>query len=194
MTAPARTPQEVLDFWFGLERPGKKDDPAVRAVLGEAYELAARHRLDAWTEDPRERLALILLLDQVPRHLYREDGRAYATDLKAQVQTQRFFERQDWMAFHSIEKLHAVTPYLHAEHVGRQRQVNPVMHACAAAIDTLGFMGRIADLYLETIERFGHFPHRNAMRGVPISADEQRFLDEVWYPRRRRIQPEQAQE
>jgi uncharacterized protein (DUF924 family) len=189
MTAPAQTPQQVLDFWFGLDRPGKKDDPAVRAVLGEAYELAAQHKLDGWAEAPRERLALILLLDQVPRHLYRHDARAYATDLKAQQQTRRFLETQDWMAFHSIEKLHAATPYLHAEHAGRQRQVNPVIHACAEAIPDLHFMGRVADLYLETIERFGYFPHRNPLRGVPLSADEQRFLHEVWYPRRRRVIP-----
>jgi uncharacterized protein (DUF924 family) len=191
MPAPAASPHEVLDFWFGLDRPGQKDDPLVRTVLGEAYERAARHRLDAWADEPRPRLALILLLDQVPRHLYREDPRAYATDLKAQALARRFFERGDWMDFHSIERFYAALPYLHAEHAGRQQQVNPVMHACATAIQHLDFMGRIADLYLETIGRFGYFPHRNALRGVPNSPDEQRFLDEEWFPRRRRIRPEQ---
>jgi uncharacterized protein (DUF924 family) len=162
--------------------------------LGEAYERAARHRLDGWAEEPRERLALILLLDQVPRHLYREDARAYATDLKAQALAARFFERQDWMDFHSIEKYSAATPYLHAEDLARQQRVNPVMHACAAAIAHLHFMGRIADLYLETIRRFGRFPHRNVLRGIAGTAEEQRFLEEEWLPRRRRIAPEGAQE
>jgi uncharacterized protein (DUF924 family) len=188
MSAPAASPRQVLDFWFGLERPGKKDDPAVRTVLGEGYEQAARHRLDAWAEAPRNRLALILLLDQVPRHLYREDARAFATDLKAQEQTRLFFERGDWTGFPSLERFYAAMPYLHAEHEQRQAQVNPVIHACAASLPQLGFMGRIADLYLETIRRFGLFPHRNAVRGVPNSAEEQRFLDEVWYPRRHRIE------
>ncbi len=192
MTPPANTPQQVVDFWFNLERPGKKDDPAVRAVLGDAYERAARHELDGWADAPRERLALILLLDQVPRHLYREDARAYATDLKAQEQTRRFFERQDWMDFHSIEKLHAALPYLHAESLARQQQVNPVVHACAESIPHLDFMGRVADLYLETIRRFGHFPHRNRMRGIPTTAEEQRFLVDEWFPRRRRILPQES--
>ena len=190
MPAPAETPQQVLDFWYGLERPSRKDDGAVRAVLGDAYERAARHQLDGWAEAPRERLALILLLDQVPRHLYREDARAFATDFKAQDQTRRFFERQDWMDFHSIERLSAAMPYLHAEHVAQQQQVNPVVHACAGSIAHLHFMGRIADLYLETIRRFGRFPHRNAMRGIATTAEERRFLDEEWMPRRRRIVPE----
>jgi len=194
MTAPAQTPQQVLDFWFGLNHPGRKDDAAVRAVLGDAYERAARNRLDAWAEAPRERLALILLLDQVPRHLYREDARAFATDLKAQEQAARFFERQDWMGFNSIEKLHAATPYLHAESLARQQQVNPLIHACAASLVRLHFMGRIADLYLETIRRFGRFPHRNALRGIATTAEEQRFLDEEWTPRRRRIAPEDMPE
>jgi len=188
MTFPAETPRQVLDFWFGLDRPGKKDDPAVRAVLGDAYEQAARHRLDGWAEAPRDRLALILLLDQVPRHLYREDARAFATDLKAQAQTRLFFERGDWPDFSAIERFHAALPYLHAEDEQRQAQVNPVIHACADSLPHLGFMGRVADLYLETIRRFGAFPHRNALRGVPNSAEEQRFLDEVWHPRRRRIE------
>ncbi len=192
MRAPAETPRQVLDFWFGLERPGKKDDPAVRAVLAAAYEQAARHLLDAWAEVPRDRMALILLLDQVPRHLYRADARAFATDLKAQAQARPYFERGDWMDFHSIERFYAALPYLHAENEQRQEQVNPVIHACAASLQNLSFMGRIADLYLETIRRFGTFPHRNAVRGVPNSAEEQRYLDEVWHPRRRRIETDQT--
>ena len=192
MTPPANSPQQVLDFWFNLDRPGKKDDPAVRDVLGGAYERAARHELDSWSEAARERLALILLLDQVPRHLYREDARAYATDLKAQEQTRRFFERQDWMEFKPIEKLYAALPFLHAESLALQQQVNPVIHACAGSIPHLDFMGRIADLYLETIRRFRRFPHRNRMRGIPTTAEEQRFLVQEWYPRRRRILPQEV--
>jgi uncharacterized protein (DUF924 family) len=184
------TPQAVLDFWFSLQRPGRKDDPAVRTILGPLYEQAAAHKLDAWAEQPHPRLALILLLDQVPRHMYREDARAYATDAKAQVLTRRFLERQDWMGFHSIEKYYAVLPYLHAEDAAKQERVNPLIHHLAADIAGLEFMGRVADLYLETIRRFGYFPHRNALRGITNSSEEERFLREEWEPRRRRAVPD----
>ncbi len=197
--APASTPQQVLDFWFALPSPGQKDDPLVRAALGEVYERAAAHKLDAWAEAPRERLALILLVDQVPRHLYREDARAYATDLKAQTLAGRFFVQQDrdrrdrlrrdWTDFAPRERFHAALPYLHAEDAAKQRLVNPVIHQCAAQIKGLEFMGRIADLYLETIERFGYFPHRNPMRGRESTAEELRFVAEVWNVRRRRDAP-----
>ena len=79
------SPKSVLDFWFSLDRPGKKDDARVREHLTQAYEQAAAGKLDAWIGEANSRLALILLLDQVPRHLYREDARAYATDLKGQT-------------------------------------------------------------------------------------------------------------
>jgi uncharacterized protein (DUF924 family) len=190
MAKPKINPRQVLTFWFSLERPGKRHDQVVRRVLGDLYEQAATHQLDAWMKRPRERLALILLLDQVPRHLYRHDGRAYATDLHAQAAAARFFARGDWRDFTPLEKYYAALPYLHAEEAGLQEQVNPIIHACAEAIPELSFMGRLADLYLETIERFGRFPHRNALRGRVPTAEEQRFLEDEWTPRRRRVLPD----
>jgi uncharacterized protein (DUF924 family) len=190
MPKAATTPRQVLTFWFSLERPGKKHDKTVREVLGALYEQAATHKLDGWLKRPHERLALILLLDQVPRHLYRHDGRAYATDLKAQAAAARFIARQDWRDFTPLEKYYAALPYLHAEDARLQEQVNPVIHACAKAIPELSFMGRLADLYLETIDRFGYFPHRNALRGRVSTPEEGAFLEQEWYPRRRRLQPD----
>jgi uncharacterized protein (DUF924 family) len=186
MARPASSPRQVLTFWFSLERPGKKHDAVVREVLGELYEQAATHRLDPWLKRPHDRLALILLLDQVPRHLYREDGRAFATDLKAQAAAARFFERGDWHDFSPLERYYAALPYLHAEALALQEQVNPLIHACADANPELDYMGRLADLYRDTIRRFGYFPHRNALRGRPGTEEERRYLEEEWHPRRRR--------
>jgi uncharacterized protein (DUF924 family) len=190
MPKPATTPRQVLTYWFSLERPGKRHDAGVREVLGALYEQAATHALEAWARRPHDRLALILLLDQVPRHLYRRDGRAYATDWHAQAVAARFFARNDWRDFAPLERYHAALPYLHAEDADKQEQVNALIHDCAHAIAELSYMGRLADLYRETIARFGYFPHRNALRGRPSTPEEQRFLDEEWYPRRRRAMPD----
>ncbi|MBI4084195.1 MAG: DUF924 domain-containing protein [Candidatus Lambdaproteobacteria bacterium] len=183
---PVTEARGVLAFWFGLKSPGKKDDRRVQSALGLLHRQAARGQLEGWREEARERLALILLLDQVPRHLYREQPRSYATDLQAQALTRRFFERGDWRPFEPIERFYAALPYLHAEAPALQEQVNPVIHACAEAIPELAFMGPIADLYRETIARFGRFPHRNAMLGRSSTPLELRFLEEEWAPRRRR--------
>ena len=184
------TPEEVLEFWFALEKPGKKDDPLIRENLFELYEQAAGGQLKHWSQAPSQRLALVLLLDQVPRHLYRMDARAFATDLRAQRETSRFFDSGDWDAFSPMERFYAALPYLHAEDVAAQEQVNPLVHESAGQIESLSFMGRIADLYLETIRRFGYFPHRNTLRGRDDSPEEQRFLETEWHPRRKRAIPE----
>jgi uncharacterized protein (DUF924 family) len=174
------SPQAVLGFWFALEKPGKKDDAAVRAALGPLYELAAAHRLDAWAEAPHPRLALILLLDQTPRHLYRADARAYATDLKAQVLTQRFLDAGDWADLRPIERFYALLPFLHAEDPARQERVNPLLHSLLPELPGLGFMGAVADQYRDVVRRFGRFPHRNVLRGIPSTPEEARFLKEEW--------------
>lgn len=186
---PARKPEEVLRFWFSLERPGRKDDARVRAVLGGAYERAAGGELDDWAAAPRSRLALVLLLDQVPRHLYRRDARAYATDLKAQEVARPFVEQRDFGNLQPLERFYALLPWLHAESAERQAAVNPLMHEVAPQVPGLAFMTRCADLYRDTIGRWGYFPHRNTLRGVPMSDEEQRFLDEEFFPRRRAFLP-----
>lgn len=174
------TPESVLKFWFSLERPGKKDDDAVRKTLGGPYELAAGHKLDSWAEDPRERLALILLLDQAPRHLYRKDARAYATDLKAQGLTAHYFAREDWSDFTPRETYHAALPWLHSENPEFQEAVNPVIKRCAEGIPDLRYMGEMADLYRQTIRDFGRFPHRNRLKGIPNAPGEEQYLEEIW--------------
>ena len=186
--APLLAAAGVLDFWFSLKKPGKKDDRRVRRTLGATHQRAAEGRLDDWGETPRGRLALVLLLDQVPRHLFREQPRSHASDEKAQGLTGRFFDKEDWEGFSPLEKDYAVMPWLHAEDRERQGRVNPVIHALAREIPDLAFMGEIADLYRETIARFGRFPHRNALLGRGSSEEERKFLEEVWFPRRREIQ------
>ncbi|MDH5752591.1 MAG: DUF924 domain-containing protein, partial [Deltaproteobacteria bacterium] len=110
-----------------------------------------------------------------------------ATDNKAQEATRMFFVRPaDWVDFIPRERYYAALPYLHAESPEKQRQVNPVIHYCAGEMESLSFMGRIADLYLETIQIFGRFPHRNALLGRQTTAAEAEFLEREWHPRRRR--------
>ena len=221
-------PEAVLDFWFSLQRPGKKDDGLVRVALGGLYKRAARGELSGWAEGqadgrmaggveaPRGRLALILLLDQTPRHLFRGDARIYATDAMAAELTAWFLERspdtgqsrQDdcligaspdgergfmgaslgggrWAGLRPLEIFYAAHPWLHAEHEQRQARINPVFHRIAPQLPGLEYMANIADLYWETIRRFGRFPHRNTMLERETTEAEARFLAEEWNQRRR---------
>lgn len=189
MPQPISSPQAVLDFWFSLKNPNKKDDRRVREALEHAHRLATEGQLDDWGEEPRSRLALILLLDQIPRHLFRDRPQSYATDQKARGLTALFMEREDWQGFSPLEKLYSITPWLHAEEVEKQRRINPLYRELAPLLPGLEFMGRISDLYLETIALFGRFPHRNAILGRQTTPEEEKFLKEQWGPRRRRDPP-----
>ena len=181
---PAENGEAVLTFWFGLKSPGKKDDARVREVLGPLHERAAVGELIHWAEPPRDRLALILLLDQVPRHLYRDDPRAYATDAMARDLTALFVERNDWRTFKPIEKFYASHPWLHAEDFELQSKIHGHYQELAPQLPGLEFMAATADLYLETIRRFGRFPHRNKILGRETTPEEQAFLDTVWNRKR----------
>ena len=89
MTPEARTPEAVIGFWFDELTPDdwftKSDatDAKIADRLGPAAEAAAAGALDHWAETPEGALALVLLLDQCPRNLYRDSGRAFAQDAKA---------------------------------------------------------------------------------------------------------------
>ena len=183
----AETPQEVLDFWYGLQSPGKKDDAQVREVLGNLHQRAAVGELDGWAENPRNRMALILLLDQVPRHLYRDNPRTYATDEKAQSFTELFVAQNDWQPFTPLEKFYCAMPWLHSEDLEKQTRIHPIYQEITPQIEGLEFMGRIATIYLETIQRFGRFPHRNDMLGRETTPEEATFLEMEWGPRRRKV-------
>lgn len=175
----------VLAFWFGLERPGRKDDAAVAQALGPLLVPAREGALDGWIEAPRERLALVLLLDQAPRHVFRDRPEQYAGDAKAQQVTRNFVERADWSGFTPLERYYALAPWLHAEDAALQEAVNPLIHALAREDPALAVSARIADLYRDTIRRFGRFPHRDALLGRPTGPAERAFLEGEWRRRKR---------
>jgi uncharacterized protein (DUF924 family) len=177
----------VLACWFSFEKPGRKDDGRVREALGALCEQALRGALDAWADPPRARLALVILLDQVPRHLFRGQPGAYAGDARAQALTARFLERGDGSGFAPLERYYAAVPWLHAEDLAKQERIHPILRALAAENRSLRWAAGLADLYLETIRRFGRFPHRNAILGRESSAEERGFLETEWPARRRAL-------
>ena len=88
MTHPSTDPQTIVDFWreAGPQRWFEKDDAfdeTIRQRYGDLYEMAARGDLDHWADDANGALALIILLDQFPRNMFRGTPLAFATDAKA---------------------------------------------------------------------------------------------------------------
>ncbi len=180
MTVRRQRIEDVLQAWFSLPHKDERDDARVRERLRLFYRRAKRGDHEEWKRIDRGRLALILLFDQVPRHLYRGSAEQYATDDRAQALAGPFFEKGFPESFTPLEGFYAALPYLHAEDLVKQKQVNPVMHEVAEHVEELDFMGEVADRYRRTIERFGRFPHRNDVLGRETTPEEAEFLENNW--------------
>jgi uncharacterized protein (DUF924 family) len=181
---------DILDFWFPAEtRPGPSrpdgadnsawfrpppgfDDEVRRRFLA-AYEDAAAGGLDGWAATADGALALVVLLDQMPRNMFRGQARSFATDDKAlavaREAVERGFDREIPAAWRKFFYL----PFEHCE--DRAMQALSVA-LFAAAGDKEGL--RWAEMHKAIVDRFGRFPHRNAILERPSTPEETAWLKE----------------
>ncbi len=171
-------PNDVLGFWrnAGPEKWFKKVaafDEAVRLKFEPVHMRAARGEYDAWAAAPEGALALIILLDQFPRNLYRDTGHAFATDPKARViaraAIEAAFDRQIEPPLRNFFYL----PFEHSEDMADQDYGLALVTEAGIADDL-----KWAMIHRDIIVRFGRFPHRNAALGRVTTPEEQEFLDE----------------
>jgi uncharacterized protein (DUF924 family) len=169
----------VLDFWFapGAEvhwfKRSEAFDRAVRDALADDHERAAAGAYDGWSESARGALALVLLLDQVPRNLFRGDARAFATDGRALAVARHALERGfDRRLATQAQRMFLYLPLEHSERLADQEDCCRLM----AVLDENDKWAEFAEKHHEVIARFGRFPHRNAALGRESSAAETVFL------------------
>lgn len=172
------TGDEVVGFWIeaGPERWFSKDeafDEACRQRFLTTYEAAARGDLADWELEPRGALALLILLDQLPRNMFRGTRRAYATDPAAVLTAERAIERHFDEAIEPTLRRFFYLPFMHSEELAHQER-------SVALNEALGEKDSIywARHHRDIIARFGRFPHRNAILGRESTAEEQAFMAE----------------
>ena len=185
------TVDELLAFWFGVA-PSSPDygqtrevwfgestafDGEVRRHLGSAHLAAAAARLDSWAEDARGALALVILLDQVPRNIFRGEARSFATDEKARGVAAGALARGFDRALMPIERMFLYLPFEHSERLEDQRRSLELFASLEADPATAGCLAW-ARRHHDVIARFGRFPHRNAALGRATTAEEASFLAE----------------
>ena len=186
---PARA-QALIDFWFGApgdpERECHRDiwfkstpehDSVLRRRLLGDYEQAAAGALASWEAAPQSALALVLLFDQVPRNIFRGTARAYATDAAARAAADRAMAKGFDAMLPAAWRKFFYMPLHHSENAADQRRSIELLQAVPndpARTENIRYAGR----YLEIIERFGRFPHRNAVLGRVSTPDELAFLEE----------------
>jgi len=172
------TPDDILDFWLnaGPDKWFKKDadfDREIKSRFAVAHEAAARGALDEWQENATGAMALVILLDQFPRNMYRDTPRAFATDGKALAVARRAVAGGFDRDFELPQRRFLYMPFMHAEDPAMQQRC---IDLCEAAGDGNGL--KHARTHADIIQRFGRFPHRNRILGRETSPEEQRFLDE----------------
>ena len=169
--------REVAGFWFrGDERDPRwfrKDDAFDREIRERflpLYEQAVRGDLRAWHDAPGECLALVIVLDQFPRNMFRGTARAFAADALAR-EAARTIVTQGWdRAMGPAQKLFAYLPFEHSELLADQEL------SCALMQGFDEEQVRYAERHRDIIRRFGRFPHRNAALGRESTAEEIEFL------------------
>ncbi|RJL07801.1 DUF924 family protein [Paracoccus siganidrum] len=168
---------EVHAFWFSDEmRPNwfvKSDavDRRIAEEFGPTYEAAHRGELDGWAETPQDALALVVVLDQFPRNMFRGDPRSFESNDLA-VKHARLAVDRGFDAELDVEgRQFLYLPFEHSEELGDQDRSVALYEALGDA-DALDYAHQHRDI----IARFGRFPHRNKVLGREDTPEEAEFL------------------
>jgi uncharacterized protein (DUF924 family) len=189
---------ELLKFWFG-DNPDDaavakaqaelwwghraETDELLQARFGAAASAAAADVLDHWTGSPRGRLALILLLDQLPRAIHRATPAAFAQDAKARAVAEQGLESGADHLLRPIERLFFYLPFEHSEDLADQDRSVELYRELLTTVETahretFAAFVDYANRHRDVIKRFGRLPHRNQILGRESTPEEKEFLEQ----------------
>lgn len=167
-----------MELWFGEDAIF---DQEITSTFGDEIDKASDRQLDHWAHKPSGRLALILLLDQFRRNVYRNTADAFKYDnvaLKLCVEGAMNKADKDLTA---IERVFYYMPLQHAESRRVQAKSVEIYNRLAQAVsptyrETFETIANFAELHRDIVERFGRFPHRNKLLGRENTPEEEEYL------------------
>ena len=170
-------PREILDFWraAGEQRWFTRDaafDAECEARFLDAHYAAAQREFEQWMDDAPGALALAILLDQIPRNVFRNSAHAYATDPLARHYVRRAIAAGFDAQVETELRTFFYLPFMHSEDLADQECALALYRALPGENSD-----RWARIHYDIIRRFGRFPHRNAALGRQTTPEEQTFLD-----------------
>ncbi len=180
----------VLDYWFGGGADMKKwyganaeTDAFIRDSFGDDVRAARAGELDGWADTPRGRVALVIVLDQFTRNIYRDSAEAYGADPKAQQLTLDGLANGHANDMSDLEHAFLLMPLMHSEDIALQDRCVACFDALAAAAapgparDYIASSAKYAHNHRDTVVKFGRFPHRNELLGRETTPEEAEFLE-----------------
>jgi uncharacterized protein (DUF924 family) len=168
---------ELVEFWraAGAQRWYARDeafDAECAARFLHAHHAAARREFESWISDAEGALALLILLDQIPRNVFRGSAHSYATDGLAREYAHRALEGGYDTQVEPALRVFFYLPFEHSENLADQER-SLFLHRALPGENA----DHWARLHHDIIRRFGRFPHRNAALGRVTTPEEQAFLD-----------------
>lgn len=180
--------REIYDYWFGA--PGSPEHGTVREIwfrggpsvdaeirtrfLGD-IERAAAGEIEDWTAARESCMALLVLLDQFPRNVFRGEARAFAADPLAREVAEHVVSGPLHGALMTVEKLFAYLPFEHSETLADQERCVALFEALEPHEQKQEWIDYAVE-HRDIVARFGRFPHRNAILGRASTAEEEAWL------------------
>jgi len=178
-----KSAQNILDFWFKESLPEElfrqKDsfDEKIRDRFFNDYEKASINEYDDWQDDPKSCLALIILLDQFSRNLFRNDKKAFRQDHKCRLIVNEAVDRGDLEKLNSNEKLFFILPLLHSEEISDHTYVHNLSNLHLKNHPQISLIKSSWKNHTDVIKKFKRYPHRNRVLDRQSTKDELDFLD-----------------
>jgi len=190
------SPQKILDFWLGplpdasffptekvktWWKTDEKLDQEIRNEFAQDIQSAMEGKLDHWLDESRSCLALIILLDQFSRNMYRGTPQAFAQDEKARSACRFALEKGYDNKIYDVEKWLLYMPLMHSEDREDQKKslecFKHLVENCLPALQ-MAVAGSYdyAVRHTKIVEKFGRYPHRNKILGRTSTPDEIEFL------------------
>jgi uncharacterized protein (DUF924 family) len=167
-----------MDIWFGAD---EVFDHECKKDFAEDVERATEGKLDHWAHEPHGRLALILLLDQFRRNIYRNTAAAFAMDKAAlKLCVEGAMEKKD-KGLTPIQRVFFFMPLQHAESRKVQTKAIEIYSRLTEAVsptyrETFETIAQFAELHHDIVQQFGRFPHRNKLLNRENSPEEDEYL------------------
>ncbi|HEY2227906.1 MAG TPA: DUF924 family protein [Xanthobacteraceae bacterium] len=155
--------------WFSKDADFDRE---IAARFQATHEAAAAGHLSDWEATPDGALALLILLDQFPRNMFRCSARAFATDPLARAVADRAIARGFDARVAAAERVFFYLPFEHSENLADQERSLALWRQSGS-----GEIDKYAQIHADIIRRFGRFPHRNAVLGRATTPEERAFLD-----------------
>ena len=173
-------PDDVIARWWGKDQ---ETDDYIRENFGRDLEEAARGGLRSWEETPRGTLALVIVLDQFSRNIYRDDPRAFAQDGRALETAMSGIARGFDKWLYPVMRVFFYMPFMHSEDLLMQERSLELFRGLENEFSSVPDVSEMlsgnrdfAERHYDIVKRFGRYPHRNRILGRESTPEEIEFL------------------